>query len=128
MEAWCEENDIVIKNFMCTLISLILIYVNVPIHIWLLYFVPVFNIRIELCNWHFPNVTFSTIIFWIIIFNICIKFIWINTAYIILFFVAPYCNVTVPLFQHCVIKNGPLCGVSYLYAAWLSIMTLSLTL
>ena len=42
-----------------------------------------------------------------------------------LFFVAPYCNVTVPLFQHCVISNGPLYGVSYLKSVILLIMTLS---
>ena len=40
----------------------------------------------------------------------------------------PYCIFTVPLVKHCVIKNGPVYGVSYLYAACLLIMTSSPTL
>ena len=43
------------------------------------------------------------------------------------FFVRTYFNVTVPLVQHCVITNGGLFGVSLFYAAWLLIMTSSLT-
>ena len=39
--------------------------------------------------------------------------------------IGPYCIVTVPLVQHWVITNGPLYGVSYLYAALLLSITLS---
>ena len=42
--------------------------------------------------------------------------------------VAPYCKFTVPLVKHCVIKKGPLYGLSFLYAVRLVIMTLSPTL
>ena len=45
-----------------------------------------------------------------------------------LIFDGPYCNGTVPLVKHRVIKNGPLYGVSYLYSEWLLSMTLSTTL
>ena len=41
--------------------------------------------------------------------------------------VAPYCKFTVPLLKHCVIKNGPVYRVSYLYSVCLVIMTLSPT-
>ena len=46
---------------------------------------------------------------------------------IYLIFIAPHCNVTIPLAQHCVIINWPLCGVSYLKAALLLRINLSLT-
>ena len=45
--------------------------------------------------------------------------------YLILF--RPYCIVTVMLVQHPVITDGPLYGISYLYAALLLTMTLSPT-
>ena len=45
-----------------------------------------------------------------------------------LIFIAPHCNVTVPLVQYCVIKNISLYSVSYFYAAWLSSMDLYPTL
>ena len=45
-----------------------------------------------------------------------------------LIFIGPYCIATVPLVHHSVTKNGQLHGVSYLYAAILLSMTLSLTL
>ena len=41
--------------------------------------------------------------------------------------IAPHYNMTVPLVQQCDIQNGPLYGVSHLYAALLPNMTLSLT-
>ena len=42
--------------------------------------------------------------------------------------IAPHCKFTVPLVKQCVIKNGNLYGVSYLYAVWLVRMTLYPTL
>ena len=45
-----------------------------------------------------------------------------------LIFVRPYCQFTAPIGKHHVITNGPLDGVSYLYAAWLLSMTLYPTL
>ena len=45
-----------------------------------------------------------------------------------LIFVAPHCNYTAPLVQHCVITNGPIYGVSYFNAVCLVSMTLSPTL
>ena len=45
-----------------------------------------------------------------------------------LIYFAPYCKFTAPSTKHCVITKGPLYGVSYLYAVWLVIMNLSLTL
>ena len=41
-----------------------------------------------------------------------------------LIFDGPYCNGTVPLVKHRVIKNGPLYGVSYLCEVWSVSMTL----
>ena len=43
-------------------------------------------------------------------------------------FVAPCRKFAVPWIKHYIIKNGTLYGVSYLYAAWLLSITLSLTL
>ena len=45
-----------------------------------------------------------------------------------LVFVAPYCINTMTLVKHCVVKKGPLYGVSYLYEVWLVSMTLFPTL
>ena len=45
-----------------------------------------------------------------------------HTLYPIL--IGSHCNVTVTLAQHCNIKNGPLYGLSYLYVALLTSMTL----
>ena len=42
--------------------------------------------------------------------------------------VAPILNETLPLVQHRFIKNGPVYGVSYLYAVCVVSMTSSLTL
>ena len=39
--------------------------------------------------------------------------------------VAPYCNFTVPLVKHYVIKNGPIYGIYYFYAVCLVTMSLS---
>ena len=44
-----------------------------------------------------------------------------------LIFIALQFNMTVTLVQHSVITNDPLYGISYLYAALLTSMTLSLT-
>ena len=62
------------------------------------------------------------------IFKICIRCIWLNGKYVMPNFIAPYFNVTIPLFQHFVITNGTLYGVSYFYATWLLSMNLSPTL
>ena len=43
-------------------------------------------------------------------------------------FVAQFFNFTVPLVKHYVITNGPIYGVSYLYAVCLVRITLSTTL
>ena len=43
-------------------------------------------------------------------------------------YIAPHCNITMPLVKHCVIIKGPLYEVSYLYAVCLVIMNLSPTL
>ena len=43
-------------------------------------------------------------------------------------FIAQFFNITVPLAKHYVITNGPIYGVSYLYAVYLVSMTLSPTL
>ena len=51
------------------------------------------------------------------IFNFCIRCMWLNMTSIMPNSVGPHCNMIVPLVQHCVIKNGPLDRVSYLYAA-----------
>ena len=45
-----------------------------------------------------------------------------------LIFFGAYFNINLPFVKHCVITNEPLYGVSYLYAVWLVIMTLSPTL
>ena len=59
-----------------------LIYDIFPVHIQSPYFVPIFYIKTEVCNWYFFNVIFSIISFWVDIFNICIICIWLNAAYI----------------------------------------------
>ena len=48
------------------------------------------------------------------ILNNCIRCIWINATYIIPIFVAPHCDVAVPLYQHCFILKVSFYGVSYL--------------
>ena len=63
----------------------------------------------EVYNKYFSNMTISINIFWINIFNICIM--WLNMMYILSNFIAPHCNATVPLLQHCIIKNSPLYGI-----------------
>ena len=52
----------------------------------LLYFVPSFNIKTEVCNWYLPNMASSIIIFWFNIFNVCIRCIWLNATYIMINF------------------------------------------
>ena len=43
-------------------------------------------------------------------------------------FIVQHCSSTMPLVKHGVITKGPLYGVSYFYAVWIVIMTLSPTL
>ena len=43
-------------------------------------------------------------------------------------YVPPFCNFTIPLVKHCALTNGPIYGISYLYAVCLVSMMLSPTL
>ena len=45
-----------------------------------------------------------------------------------LIFIQKHCNLTVPLAQHCVLTNGPLYDVSYMYSALLDRLALFPTL
>ena len=66
-------------------------------------------------NWQW----YVDIVIYIFRFNIFV--------YYTLIFVRPCCNVTVPLVQHYVIKNGTLNGFLYYNIAWLSSITISTT-
>ena len=123
-----EENDLIIKNphrhiqldsFESTL--------NSPVSIQLYTLYPKLNIGSEVYNW-WLYVDIIRHIFWTKIFNLSTIFIWLNATYIITIFVTPNYNETVPLVQHCVIKNGTVYGVSYFFAVCSVSITLSPTL
>ena len=95
---------------------------------YIIYFVPSFDIYkqnyIRVNSWcdiikhQFLTITSSTFI------SDVYGLMW-RILYLI--FSMPYCNVTMPLVQHCAISNGPIYGVSYFKVSFWFIMTLYLT-
>ena len=58
-----------------------------------------------------------------------VSYLYVLIQYILcLICIGPYCIFTATLLKHRFITNGPLYGVSYLHAAWLSSMAFSFTL
>ena len=105
----------------------ILINLNVSVSIWLYTLCTIFNkIQKYISDNHVLKLSH---IFWGLISSIFVSYLYGLIRHILcLICIGLYWNVTMLLVQHYVIKNGPLYGVSYLYAALLVSMTLSLTL
>ena len=109
----CSSNYIYIKNQSTSQIIVV---------------IPIFNANTEVCSWYFLNVMSSIIGFWVNIFKVVSYVYGLTWRILYKTFVASYYNLTMTLFQHYIIKNEPLYGVSYFHAELLSTITLSPTL
>ena len=101
--------------------------VNVPVCIRLCTLCPSFNIIQKYISG--DHMLTSSCIFSVVTSSTFVSDIYgLIRRILCLICVAPYCNVTVPLDQHYVIKNETLYGASYFYAELLVSITLSPTL